>query len=466
MKVYAEGNRFLNQDGKEILFQGINFVCKEKEKGYIFPEYERVFKEFAEKGFNVIRLGIFWDGVEPCPGKYNDEYLKKVSEVVSEAKKSGLYVILDMHQDLWSVKYGDGAPEWATITDGAFHPTDCTMWFDAYLRSDAIINAAEHFWNNDKAQDGIGLMCHYISMWEYIVRFMDCHDNIIGYEPMNEPFMGSLARNTFGFAAMKTKEKYPEFDFATMQGITPESQGYMSEIVNEAFMKWDKETLMSFYQKVEDAIRPLTDKALIVGGNIYSSATFSTGITRVSGQEGKTWQIYSPHGYDSVVDSDNYENFNQENVIRLFAEKRESQLRLKMPVIVGEWGAFPSKSFTNDLIEQMNLILEKYLWSSTYWQYLPGMEKDQNYDALRRGYPVETKGRLIKYHYNRQKKMLEVSWDGTDLLCYLPYKNVHVVLNDEMYYKITKEFANASYVLIRAKEDGKHHICLSEHDGE
>ena len=94
------------------------------------------------------------------------------------------------------------------------------------------------------------------------------------------------------------------------------------------------------------------------------------------------------------------------------------------------------------------------------------MEKDQNYDALRRGYPVETKGRLIKYHYNRQKKILEVSWDGTDLLCYLPNKNVHVVLNDEMYYKIIKEFANASYVLIRAKEDGKHHICLSEHDGE
>ena len=466
MKVYAEGNRFYNEEGKEILLQGINFVCKEKEKGYLFPEYKRLFKEFAEKGFNVIRLGIFWDAVEPLPGKIDDDYLQKISQVIKEAEENGLYVLIDMHQDLWSVKYGDGAPEWATLTDGAEHPTDCAIWFDAYLRSDAIINAAEHFWKDDKAEDGIGLMQHYVSMWEHIVRSMDQHENIIGYEPMNEPFMGSLARNTFGFAAMKTKEKFPEFDFATMQGITPESQAYMGEIVNSEFMKWDENTLMPFYQKIEDAIRPLTEKALVVGGNIYCSASFTTGISRVSGQEGKTWQIHAPHGYDSVVDSDNYENFNQENVIRLFADKRESQLKLQMPVIVGEWGAFPSKPFTNDLIDQMNLILEKYLWSSTYWQYLPEMEKDENYDALRRGYPAETTGTLKEYHYDRQEKQLEVSFEGTDILCYLPFRNVQADLGDKMSLEVVKEFNDASYVLIKAEEKGIYDIRISEKDGE
>ena len=466
MKVYAEDNRFYNEEGKELLLQGINFVCKEKEKGYLFPEHERLFKEFAEKGFNMIRLGIFWDAVEPVPGKMDDDYLQKINQVIEEAEKNSLYVLIDMHQDLWSVKYGDGAPEWATVTDGAPHPTDCAIWFDAYLRSEAIIHAAEHFWKDDKAEDGIGLMQHYVSMWEYIVRSIDHHENIIGYEPMNEPFMGSLARNTFGLAAMKTKEKFPEFDFATMQGITPESQAYMGEIVNSEFMKWDENTLMPFYQKIEDAIRPLTEKALVTGGNIYCSASFTTGISRVSGQEGKTWQIYAPHGYDSVVDSDNYENFNQENVIRLFADKRESQLRLQMPVIVGEWGAFPSKPFTNDLIDQMNLILEKYLWSSTYWQYLPGMEKDENYEALRRGYPVETTGTLKEYHYDRQKKQLEVSFEGTDTLCYLPFRNVQADLGDKLSLEVVKEFDDASYVFVKAEEKGIYNIRISEKDGE
>lgn len=466
MKVYAEDNRFYNEEGKELLLQGINFVCKEKEKGYLFPEYERHFKEFAEKGFNLIRLGIFWDAVEPVPGKMDDDYLQKINQVIEEAEKNSLYVLIDMHQDLWSVKYGDGAPEWATITDGAAHPTDCAMWFDAYLRSDAIIHAAEHFWKDDKAEDGIGLMQHYVSMWEYIVRTIDYHENIIGYEPMNEPFMGSLARNTFGLAAMKTKEKFPEFDFATMQGITPESQAYMGEIVNSEFMKWDENILMPFYQKIEDAIRPLTEKALVSGGNIYCSASFTTGISQVSGQEGKTWQIYAPHGYDSVVDSDNYENFSQENVIRLFADKRESQLRLQMPVIVGEWGAFPSKPFTNDLIDQMNLILEKYLWSSTYWQYLPGMEKDENYDALRRGYPVETTGVLKEYHYDRQKKQLEVRFEGTDILCYLPFRNAQTDLRNKISMEVVKEFDDASYVFVKAEEKGTYDIRISEKDGE
>lgn len=79
-------------------------------------------------------------------------------------------------------------------------------------------------------------------------------------------------------------------------------------------------------------------------------------------------QIYAPHGYDSVVDSDKYENFSKENVENLFADKRDTQQNLGMPVIVGEWGAFPSKVFTGNLIDHMNEILEKYLWSSAYWQ--------------------------------------------------------------------------------------------------
>ncbi len=39
---------------------------------------------------------------------------------------------------------------------GAEHPADCGMWHEAYLRSEAIINAEDHFWKNDPAEDGIG----------------------------------------------------------------------------------------------------------------------------------------------------------------------------------------------------------------------------------------------------------------------------------------------------------------------
>ncbi len=454
-KLTVKGTRFVDGDGREVLLQGINFVCKEKKLGYLWPDHRRLFSWFARSGFNVIRLGIFWDGVEPQPGVFDDAYLDKIGDVISDAEAENLYVLIDMHQDLWSVRYMDGAPEWATITDGAEHPADYTMWYEAYLRSEAIINAADHFWKNDPAEDGIGLMDHYASMWEHIARRLDDHDNIIGYEPMNEPFMGSLARNTFGLAENKTKEKFPEFDLASMQGITPESQAYMGEIVSRAFMEFDRNTLMPFYQKMNDSIRRVSKRALATGGNIYCSANFTSGIGRVNGPDKKPeeQQIYAPHGYDSVVDSDNYDNFNPENVAALFADKRMTQERLGMPVLAGEWGAFPSREFTNGLIDQMNGILETYLWSSTYWWYLPGMETDENYSALKRAYPAVTEGELRRYHYDRQKEVFEVSWEGKEVLCFLPFEEYEMSANAGTEVQTVKSMDGAVYVRITAAGD-------------
>lgn len=453
-RIIVKGTKFVAESGREVLLHGINFVCKEKEKGYLWPDHEKLFTWFAECGFNLIRLGIFWDAVEPQPGKYDDAYLEKIHKVVLEAEKNQLYVLVDMHQDLCSVLYGDGAPEWATITDGADHPSDCAMWFDAYLRSDAIINAAEHFWKNDKAADGIGLIDHYAEMWGHIAEKLSGCGNIIGYEPMNEPFMGSLARNTFGTAAAKTQERYPEFDFVTMQGVTQESQAYMGRIVGEAFMEFDQNTLMPFYQRMHDVLRPRTTAALATGGNIYCSANFPSGIGRVSCGDGEeSQQIYAPHGYDSVVDSDKYENFSRENVETLFAMKREEQERLGMPVIVGEWGAFPSKDFTNKLIDHMNGILEKYLWSSAYWQYLPGMEKDSNYAALRRAYPARIDGEIKSYHYDRLKREFSVTWKGKELLCYVPFVEFEVSGKTEIRVNIVQKMKKGMWLTMVT--DGK-----------
>ena len=62
----------------------------------------------------------------------------------------------------------------------------------------------------------------------------------------------------------------------------------------------------------------LLTKPLSTGGNIYSSSNVRTGIRRLEqreeentgiGDRGEGRQIYAPHGYDSVVDSDRYENF-------------------------------------------------------------------------------------------------------------------------------------------------------------
>ena len=138
-RIHAEGMRFYAEDGREVLFNGTNVVCKKKELGYTWPDLEPVFRRFKEQGFNLLRYGIFWDGVEPEPGVYDDEYLGRVKENIRLAEKYGLYVFLDMHQDLFSVKWIDGAPLWATLDDGLPHPEGCTMWYEERYASYHIV---------------------------------------------------------------------------------------------------------------------------------------------------------------------------------------------------------------------------------------------------------------------------------------------------------------------------------------
>lgn len=286
-------------------------------------------------GFNLLRFGIFWHGFEPRPGVYDETYLGRVKEIVNLAESCGIYIILDMHQDLFAQKYIDGAPDWACLDDGLPHPESCTIWYNAYLESDAIIRAADNFWANKPAEDGAGLLDHYSSMWEKIAEtFADC-SNVIGFEPMNEPFMGSIAREAFGYATRKMMETNPAFDLTKPEAVTEEEQAAFMGIVSRRFLEFDRTTLMDYYRRMQRAIRKYSDKPIVTGGNIYCSTNIPTGIERL--EEGN--QIYAPHGYDSVVDSARYESFSKRNVELLYEEKRRGQERLGLPTIVGEWGS-------------------------------------------------------------------------------------------------------------------------------
>ena len=205
----------------------------------------------------------------------------------------------------------------------------------------------------------------------------------------------------------------------------------------------------------------VSEKPLITGGNIYSSSTIPTGIERLD-ERGN--QIYAPHGYDAVVDSDRYESFNKQNVEALFAEKRRSQTELGLPTIIGEWGAFPSKPFTNDLIRHMNGILEQYLWSSTYWQWMPGIENDPNYSDLSRAYPMVTAGELRAYHYDAEEKALSLCYEAqaqgvTEIYC--PFIPGSIEASAPVTSEIEKLSDAACTVRITAEEAGEIKVRIS-----
>lgn len=403
--IQLEGTRFVDKKGRQVLFHGVNVLARSRENNHFYPHLEQVFPYFRRMGYNLLRLGIFWDGAEPQPGQVDREYLEKVKSLVDQASAYGLYVILDMHQDLFAQKFIDGAPDWACLDEGLPHPENCTMWYMAYLSSEAIIRAADNFWANKPAADGVGLLDHYSNMWSEIAQVFDACPNVLGFEPMNEPFMGSVARESFGAASMAMAQKNPNFSLAHPEDISPQEQAEFMGMIAQRFVEFDRTTLMDFYRRIEKAIRCHSQKPLITGGNIFCSTDLPTGIQRLNGP-----QIFAPHGYDSVVDSDRYDSFSKENVEHLYQGKRQDQNRLGLPVIVGEWGAFPSKPFTNDLIRHMNGILEKNLWGDTYCEYRPGMEQDNNFSSLCRAYPQRTAGILECYHYDEAARRFTMAF--------------------------------------------------------
>ncbi|MCP4310210.1 MAG: cellulase family glycosylhydrolase [Bacteroidetes bacterium] len=106
-------------------------------------------------------------------GKKQRNAFVKVDGRIRWASENRIYVMPDMHPDLYPVQFSDGAPDWATLTDGQPHQTG-VVWSDAYLISSAVQTAFGNFRKNTSASDGIGIQDHYANLWRTIAeRYAD-----------------------------------------------------------------------------------------------------------------------------------------------------------------------------------------------------------------------------------------------------------------------------------------------------
>lgn len=391
-KVFIVNERFYTADGAEIVLKGINVVCKSKEAGYIEYLSDEDFSFLKQLGMNTIRFGIFWDGIEPKPYKYNEDYLNKIETFIKNADKNGFYVFLDMHQDLYSVDFCDGAPSWATITRGKEH-IQTELWSEAYLLSPAVQTAFDSFWEDEKCSDGIGVMEHFIDMWEMLAKRFGKYNNVLGYDFLNEPFLGSLANMVMPAIfeklllsyAEKTKVFLSEEELMQMWmdpseklkllSLFEDEESYRSLIQNaESVTKeFDRNVLTPFYKKICTRIRKIDKSSLLfLEANYFCNTGIESGLLKITDDEDNEIDglVYSPHGYDLLVDTEDY-NANCEGRLKvIFDSHKNVARRLNMPVLIGEWGCFPN---ANDVqINQAKFLLnifENMHAGNTYFDY-------------------------------------------------------------------------------------------------
>jgi len=341
--IRIDGRTFIDNRGNVIIPHGINMVCKDKSRGYIGDYKKEDFVFLKEKGFNIIRLGIFWDGIEPEPGVYDDEYLGSLDNIIALAGEQGIAVYLDMHQDLYGIVFEDGAPEWATITDGEEH-IRTELWSESYLISPAVQHAFDNFWNNAPAPDGTGLQNHYANAWKHIAERYADNPFVFGYDIMNEPFPGSSGARV-GEIVMSVIGNGTEEELAVLNN--PEELMKLILPIEEITAEFEENTLLPFYNRVAQAIRSADPDSLIMfESNYFANAGIPSHVDLLKDADGNIIpnQAYVPHGYDILVDTEGYETGGNDRVDIIFASLGATIERLNLPTLIGEWGCYPNAS--------------------------------------------------------------------------------------------------------------------------
>jgi len=431
----VDGTRFLDSFGRQVILSGINKVNKDQKMNYTDNDSLSSYEQLSKYGFNCIRLGVIWDGVEPEPGKYDEDYLDKVEERVTWAAQNGIYVLLDMHQDLYSVSFSDGAPVWATLTDNQPHVTGA-VWSDAYFMSPAVQKAFDNFWANKPASDGIGIQDHYANMWKHVAsRFAD-NKAVIGFDIMNEPFNGSqgtyiLPQILTEYARLLAEETGKvlsqnevmtiwadeELRFEALSRMQ-DSDKYsrVLDVATELSQQFERNTLQPMYQRVAQAIRGVdTTHILFLEHAYFGNTGIRSGIEPVKGKNGKDDPLvaYGAHGYDLLVDTKNYDSQSNSRVELIFSRINETSKRMNVPVLVGEWGAFYGNS--QSMVASTSFIIklfEQFGFSNTYWAYYKGIENNLYFNsALIRTYPQFIAGVLSNYGLNHETGLFSCSWE-------------------------------------------------------
>ncbi|MEV6398231.1 cellulase family glycosylhydrolase [Streptomyces sp. NPDC051907] len=290
---------------------------------------EKHFRDLRAKGFNLARLLVFWDDLEPRRGQYSAAYLRKIDRILDWADKHRVQVLIDAHQDVFGPAFDHrGIPEWATRTDGlpfTPHPDD---WFAEYFEP-AVQRAFTHLYGD------ADLRRAQARMWRVLADHVKDHPAVLGYDLINEP-MGE----------MREGEDLPT-----------------------AARRIEAEQLTAMYNRLADAVRTVDDDAwLFVEPTPIVGEGVPTGLGRIEDPK----VVYAPHFYNAAMeagaDYDPSAGWIESYEAAVTAYPKEQRI----PIVVGEWGplnnSLPNMSrFYREALTSLNRYSSG--WAGYVWCY-------------------------------------------------------------------------------------------------
>lgn len=247
--IHVENGKFLDEQGSEVYFRGVNVVYKDvpwlphsltfhSNLSFVADDVDLL----QSLGVNLIRLGVMWPGVNPdSPNKVADDYVEKVRSMIHLAESRGIYTVLDPHQDeMHPVFCGEGTPDFFVeralrqpeVTDFPV-PVQATPFpvsppgrklCDEHISFDYIwthdsAKAYQQLWEMGAEKGGFGLF------WAAVAHSLAHENAVVMGEIWNEPFPGDV----FGDAKNRDNK---HADLNNLQPFYNNITRYIREVAN------------------------------------------------------------------------------------------------------------------------------------------------------------------------------------------------------------------------------------------
>lgn len=379
-------------DDRIVIYHGVNVsnFSKQAPDQISWHQPEDLLR-LSDWGFNLVRYLVFWEAVEPEPGKYNDAYMQETIKRIKFLRNHDIDVVLDFHQDLYAQKFtGNGFPSW-TIRDDDLEFIPRQPWAMNYLTG-PVAACFTNFWKSEELKKS------YVKALEYVLSQVTDLDNVIGIDAINEPF----------------------------PGLT---------------VSFESKTLTEFYGRIQKMmkVRGFFKQKLFFEPVIYTSTGIATNL-KFKGEN----SVYFPHYYDEMCARwHSYSTSNYKIMRKAFQIKLMEACEFGCPLIYGEFGIQPSVSGYTAFLKDFTDISDEYCTGWAYWSYDMtqhndfGIINDQKLEntcmkILVRVYPQRIAGRNPKFGIkgNRFELTYETLLTNAPTIIFIPELNgVEITVN-------------------------------------
>ena len=360
--VQSKGRWLVDPAGRVLILHSMNVGQSCKRPPFLPWQTREEITILRAWGFDSVRYLISWEALEPQPGQYNDAYLSQVEERLAWCRQAGLRVIVDMHQDIYSVRYGgNGAPRWACIDGGTPFQRIKGAWYLTYA-APAVIQAFDSFWANAPGPGGVGIQDRFVAAWQHVARRLRDDTNVIGYDLLNEPYYGSAVYPIFFSLVLQLgQELGPEVREKWQQLLTqPEGAVEVAgevvaqlhargrllsllDVVSAPAMQFEQRSLQPFYEKLVAGIREVDPHHICFfepAGGAASSTRLRPGLKALRDAQGRPFAntAYAPHHYDLWADLRLPDPGPTELVLPQLRRATQAGDAMNVPTWFGEWG--------------------------------------------------------------------------------------------------------------------------------